>query len=258
MDSLKLFTERLPALETLPETPKTYWYVSAGDDFRGPVAFTQYHINHELVHHGRDFVKPDLFIYNSVGKEVLELKEKLTKGEVELRSDHSTRLVARNCKSLKLRDEVIFEINENYINSENLNLNDYEMDRAFYFELEVSGHNYCEIQRILYFQAENIDFFHKIILKNIFNIQYLCSTREGLSWGACKKSIVDYIYQDHYPNFFTNVGFKPSFNILSKNFTNKLFEDAVDGSISVEPNYGKFISESEKYVDDSVIYKISY
>ncbi len=258
MNTLQLFTEKVPELESLPSQPKVYWYPSAGMDFRGCVAFTDYRIQHELEIHGREFIKPELFLLNCLGSEVIELKEKLENGEVEVWSDPSTRLTARNYQSLELRDDIVFQINSDYIDTENLNLNDFESDRAFYFELEVSGQHYIEIQKVLYFEAENIDFFHKIILQSMFDTKYLCTTREGLSWGNCKMSIIDYIYGENQPQFFADHGFAPTFQILSNNYTKKILEDAVEHSMSVVPNFGKFISENDDFTDDSVIYKVNY
>jgi hypothetical protein len=177
---------------------------------------------------------------------------------VVLFHDQSTIIKAKNYQSLEVRNEISFETNPYYIDLEILKVDDYQTNTALYFEIEVAGENYLEVQKILYFQVENIEFFKKVILANIFEITYLCNTREGLSWGGCNKSIIEHIYKDNHPHFFLEYGFAPTFQIISNNFTKELFEVAVEGSISVEPNYGKFISESEKYVDDSVIYKISY
>jgi len=258
MDTLQLFTHRIPELEKLPLKPEIFFYPSAGIDFRGCVAFTDHRIRHEQKHHGRKFTKPDLYVYNCLGSEVLELKEKLSQGDVELWNDRSTRIIARNYHTLELRPDINFEINPDYIDAENLNLNDFESDRVFYFELLILGENYSEIQRVLYFEAENVDFFNQIILTNIFQTKYLCTTREGLAWGNCKKSIIDYIYLENEPHFFTNHGFMPSFNILFNDYTKEMFVDAVRDSFSVVPYYGNYISESEQFPNDSIIYKIKY
>lgn len=259
MDSLQLFTQSIPELEYLPTKPRIYWYPSAGIDFRGPVAFTKYRIQHQKIHHGRDYLKPDLYIFNCLGPEVTDLIRRLEQGvEVELFNDCITKIVAKNYQLLVVRDDISFEINPEFIDVEILNLDEYQTNIAFYFELEVSSESYCETQKILYFKAENIDFFEKIILTNIFETSYLCNTREGLSWGGCNKSIIEHIYKDNYPHFFTTQGFKPKFNILSTNFTKELFETAVEGLISIVPYYGNYISESEEFRNDSMIYKLSY
>ncbi len=259
MDSLQLFTQSIPELESLPSQPRIYWYPSAGIDFRGPVAFTNFRIQNQKIHHGRDYVKPDLFIFNCLGPEVIDLRNKLEQGvEVELFNDNISRIVAKNYRVLEVRNEISFEINPSFIDIEILNLDEYQTNIAFYFEFEVFSESYCETQKILYFKAENIDFFEKIILTNIFETSYLCNTREGLSWGGCNKSIIEHIYNDNHPHFFTTQGFKPTFNILSNNFTKELFETVVEGSISTVPYYGNYISESEQYRNDSIIYKLSY
>jgi hypothetical protein len=261
MDSLRLFSERLPALESLPEIPSILWYPSAGVDFRSPVFLTKHHIDFEKKHHGRNFKNPDLFILNCMGPEVVELRAKLELGgELVLLNDHSTKILARNYQSLKIREDINFQINPDFIDTEALNLYDYHTNFAFYFELEVSGENYSETQKILYFECENIDFFNQIILSNIFETTYLCATREGIAWGRCRKSVIDYIYLENQPSFLINRGFKPEFNILFTDFTRVIFEEAANNSdlLSIKTNYGRYISKSDGFSNDSVIYKIAY
>jgi hypothetical protein len=67
MDSLQLFKNRIPELEILPTRPKALWYVSAGVDFRAPVFLTQHHIDLEFKHHRREFIKPEIFVFNAMG-----------------------------------------------------------------------------------------------------------------------------------------------------------------------------------------------
>ncbi len=261
MDSLQLFTNRIPELEALPTRPQTLWYVSAGVDFRAPVFLTQHHIDLEIKHHGREYIKPEIFVFNAMGSEVVELKQKLeVGGEVLLYHDHSTIINAKNYQSLEVRDDISFETNPDYIDLEILNVNENQTNTALYFEIEVAGENYSEVQKILYFQVENIEFFKKVILTNIFEIVYMCSTREGLSWGLCKKSIVEFIYSDNHPHFFLEYGFAPKFQIISRNYTKQIFEDAVEStnSVSILPDYGNYISDSDKSINDSIIYRISY
>tara|TARA_R110002072_G_scaffold287464_6_gene453187 strand:+ start:3728 stop:4513 length:786 start_codon:yes stop_codon:yes gene_type:complete len=261
MDSSQLFTARIPELESLPAQPCVYWYPSAGIDFRGPVAFTYFRIQHEKKYHGRNYRKPDLFILNCLGSEVTDLRRKLEQEiEVNLFNDHNTIIKAKNYQSLEIRDDIIFETNPEYIDFEVLENAENQTNTALYFEIEVAGENYLEVQKILYFQVENIEFFKKVILVNIFEILYLCSTREGLAWGFCKKSIIEYIYSDNHPYFFYEHVFRPTFIIISRNYTKQIFEDAVENtdSLSVKSNYGNFISESDDFTNDPIIYKINY
>jgi hypothetical protein len=61
-------------LNTLPIIQKSFWYLSAGDDFRGPVFFSQHHLEQGGRHHGKIFSKPDVFMYNCLGNEIKELR----------------------------------------------------------------------------------------------------------------------------------------------------------------------------------------
>lgn len=259
MESQKLFVKRVAKLEELPEKPKVFWYVSAGDDFRGPVFLTQYHIDHEARHHGRDLEKPDLFVYNCLGQEVEDLKSKLSRGRtVELFNDGGTRIVANNYQVLDLNEDVNFQVNPDYIEVGHV-LDSTKQKTAFYFELDIINRNYTETQKILYFEAENIDFFKKIILSDFFETRYLCATREGMAYGNCKKSIIDYIYRDAQPSFYTVNGFRPKYNILFDDFTNDVFQNAIVDSLALKAKhkYGDYIRD--KNGDQlSIVHKLDY
>lgn len=259
MDSLQLFSKKIAELECLPEKPKIFWYPSAGQDFRGPVAFTSFHINHELKHHGREYPKPDLYVYNSLGEELLELKNKLSiDGDEILFQDHSTSIIAKNFNTLELNVMTELEISYEYIDTENLNLNEFNLNKVFYFELEICGENYAEIKKVLYFQAENNDFFQKIILNNFFKTDYLCATQEGLAWGRCYKSIIECIFNENQFEIFNELGFKPIYFILSVDFTKTLFDNYVEASnIFSAKKYGKYISKLE-FEEETIIYKAKY
>lgn len=206
-----------------------------------------------------------MFVYNCLGDVVRELKMKLSKGDgVELYNDDITRITGNNFKVLSVNDTINFEVNPDYIEVGHVQLPEKEKE-AFYFELVIAGENYSETQKILYFEHENIDFFNKIILRGFFNTKYLCATREGTGQGNCLKSIIEYIYTEEQPNFYTNQGFKPKFNIISSKEVNG-FDAAVEGSnlLNIHKDYFQYIYEKDHTIwgsgfwKDSTIYKIEY
>ncbi len=272
MNSLDLFTETIPELEILYEKPKIFWYVSAGEDFRGPVLLTQHHIEYLKIHHKKEFIQPELFIYNCLGVDVQNLKEKLSGGRVVLFEDNSTKIVGTNFKLAILNKNIVskFIIDPTYINRDFLRYKK-TFEQAFYFELEISGGGadkmqYMEKQRILYFEWENINFFENIILGNYFDTVYLCATREGCGYGGCKKSIIEYIYSDSGPLFSSDRGFKPIYNVISKNITEDLFKESINCSelISAKEYWDDYIWEPGRInapgvLDgDSIVYKLDY
>lgn len=270
MDTQKLFVEKSAKLEELSIKPKIFWYVSAGADFRGPVFLTQYHIDHEKKHHGRELQKPDLFVYNCLGPEVQKLKNQLSMHRsVVLFDDRGTRIEGKNYEILKLNNNINFQVNPAYIIEDHIE-NTTTHKEAFYFELEISFNNiYTETQKILYFESENIDFFDKMILSDYFETLYLCATREGLGFGNCRKSIIEYIYGDSHPSFYSDRYFKPKYNILFTDFTLGKFKEAIVDSeiLTATENYVNYIQENQddffstnKYYDkpDSIVYKIDY
>lgn len=278
MDTTKLFKKKVNELESLPEKPKVFWYVSAGKDFRGPVFLTQTHINH-LLNHGRDFIKPDLFVFNCLGPDVEELRQILSNNkQYVFRNDGLTRIIGRNYTELPLNDKINFNINHEYIDPLSTqylgnNINNLAQNRPpFYFELEItgtiSGQEYTEVQKILYFEAENINFFNNIILGNYFEVLYLCATREGCGFDGCIKSIIEYIYEDHnaqarpHNPFFINSGFKPKYNIVFTDYTLKLFKDNINNNneiLKVEWEYNYYISEENfRGSQSEIIFKLNY
>lgn len=259
MESQKLFVNRVAELDELPVKPKVFWYVSAGDDFRGPVFLTQYHIDHEARHHGRDLEKPDLFVYNCLGPEVQDLRIKLSSGRrVELFNDGGTSIVAKNYKIVDLNEDIDFYVNPDYIEVGHIR-DTTNQKKAFYFELEIISRNYTETQKILYFEAENIDFYNKIILSDFFETYYLCATREGMGFGNCKKSIIDHIYRDAQPSFYSERGFKPKYGILFYDFTNSLFQEEIVDSLllSATEDHVHYICDKAGN-SDAFVYKLDY
>jgi hypothetical protein len=61
-------------------------------------------------HHGRDFGKPDLFVYNCLGPEVQDLKLNFQVVEEELFNDEGTSIVAKNY-NLDLNEDIGFHVN---------------------------------------------------------------------------------------------------------------------------------------------------
>ena len=260
MDTSKLFKNQVTELETLSNKPTVFWYVSAGDEFRGPVFLTQHHIDHLSRYNGREFIKPDLFVYNCLGEEVKDLRKKLSQGRVDLSVDDITKIEGVNYQSLSIRDDLGFHIDQEYIN-----LAPDSGSEAFYFELIITGEEYTETQRVLYFEHENIDFFNKIILKNYFNVKYLCATTEGIYGGRCMISIAQHIYKDTQPLFFTDIGFKPNYFIGAGGTTTGAFESGTKNSeiVSVTKDYGDYIwkksnKDPKESWKDAIIYKLDY
>jgi hypothetical protein len=267
MKTNELFKSSIPELENLPNKPKTFWYPSAGIDFRSIVFLSKYHVDKLQKFHNKDFTKPDLFLFTSLGPEVRDLRMWLKSNkEYILYNDNRTVLIGKNYKELALNRK-----EEKFVyDSENINLDRIRLPKlgheAFYFEIEIIGKNqyhYNETHKVIYIEHENIDVFDKIILKNYFDIEYLCATREGLHNGACRKSVVQHIYDSGEGTFYAKHGFKPKFNILFNDMTSRLFERKTSRSeiINTTKNYHYYLPEAKPYDTfwtDSYIYKNEY
>src|SRR5690625_2556829 len=167
MNTSNLFQHSIPALENLPAVPKIFWYVSAGDDFR-PISFlSSFNRNHQLEHHGRAFSKPDLFVFNGLGRESDELYTNLrTRFRHVLFEDDNTRIVASGFQELALKDEIEqqLQISSDYF----LLAEEYAQrssTRVYLFNVRITSVGRgTETHKVLYFEHENIDFFKNIIL----------------------------------------------------------------------------------------------
>ena len=242
MDSLQLFNQVIPELEELPKKPKVFWYVSAGDeDFRGPAFLTQHNIDKRAEHNGRIFEKPDLFLYNCIGPEVTILKEKLKADNIVLFSDSTTTIRGKNFRQFGFSDSIHLEVSPEYFDIfTHGDLIPEREQAAFYFEIDVIKENHTETQKILYLIHENIDVFRKVILQGHFEVTYLCVIREGLAQGACKKSIIEVVFQDRDFLNYANIGFKPKYFILD------LSSSALERFQDAENRYSDLF-ESERY-----------
>lgn len=262
MDSKRIFTQLVPELETLPTTPNIFWYVSAGDDFRGLSFLSSYNIDHQMEHHKKELKRPDLFVFNCLGPETDDLVEKLkTQTNPIIFSDQITTIKASNFKELILLNEIQSQL---YIDPKYILIAEEYRDRkstpVYYFEIEVSGDDYTDNHKVLYFEHENIDFFQKIILNSFFKVQYLCATREGMGFGFCKKSIVDHIYKEGANNFYFDKGFRPDYLILFNDFTRDLFKKEIEDSVLISYSEGfcNYPSESPERWGDATVFKLEY
>lgn len=257
MDTTKLFQEPIPELSGLPAHPKAFWYVSAGRDFHGPVFLTDDRIQQVQRHEGRLFEKPDLFVFSCVGQEVNELRELLARqnGGVLFKDDRTT-IVGENHQRLTVLPpfNADQELNPEHINHDHA---DGFLGDAFYFEARITGHGYQnapyeETQKLLYFNYENIDFFRKIILHNLFDVRYLRATHEGAAWGGNRRSIITHIHDQE--DLYIGNGFMPGYIILSEGVSSgQTLQDAFDS---------KRIIDLDRYtgysLDRSVIHKVGY
>ena len=266
MNSLDIFSERVQELEDLPEKPNIFWYVSAGDDFRGPVFLSDHYINYMNTKHGKQFSRPDLFVFNCLGHETDNLHTRLRRHDnPRLFSDRRIRVTAKNFQMLTIKRSIqeTLQVNPEYMYF----CEEYVARRrtiAFFFEVDIVGVSYAGIhyedtQKILYFAHENIDFFNNIILKNFFNVEYLCATREGCGMGGCRKSIVEHIYKDGDPLFYSERGFRPAFNVLFNDFTADLFEEQTKSSEIVDAEeYCKLYPQERGGGRLSTVYRVGY
>ena len=215
--------------EEMPLLPNVYWYVSAGMDFRGPVYLTGFHINHLKRHHQYELKKPDLYVFNCLGGEIKDLIDNLDSiknGGYTVYSDGRTEILVTKYLAVKIdREKVNYEINPKFIVKAHVSdpIKKKKHDAALLtLKIKSLSIGFEEEVKVIYLQMENINCFQEFILKHkAVNVQYLCTTREGLAWGNCKRSIIKEIYDtDHH---YLPQGFNPEYVITLNDCTRFFF-----------------------------------
>lgn len=220
------------------KTLNVLWYPSAGQDFR-PINFLS-QLNIQRLH--KDGVKmetPQLFVYSCLGPEVKRFVENYrnSNNEFKLYEDLDTKIESKEFIPLEIirgGDYCNYNIDTNFINEnygidplENRELScDYD---AFFMKGQITHkqEGVTEDFFLLYFFQENINFFHEVLLKKKkFDVQWLCTDREGCGMGGCLKSMITHIYVDNKPDCFRENGFKPQYIIPFTDFTLDQLRDA--------------------------------
>ncbi|NLO70054.1 MAG: hypothetical protein GX102_03745 [Porphyromonadaceae bacterium] len=264
MKTSALFTQTFAPLELLPEKPKVFWYASSGRDFFPSIFQNCKSIYENQENNNKFFLKPDLFVYSCLGNEVNKLRELLQNDNSTLFENQDFIVTGKNYYPLSLQNVFNYEVSPDHIELSYINIPEIQ-DSVFYFEVDVKTNGYSETQRFLFFEWENIHFFHEILIR-FFEVIYFHNRREGLGFGNCLKSIIEFIYQDNAPNFLIDGGFKPKFAIIDhSSSTFEIFFNAVINSqlISLTSNYGVFPSMingnfGEGQIPDCKIFKLEY
>lgn len=215
----------------MPLVPNVYWYVSAGMDFRGPVYLTDYHINHLKRHHQYELKKPDLYVFNCLGDEIKELidnRDIIRNGAYTVYADGRTEILVTKYVALSIdREKVNYQINPQFVEKAHVSdpMKKKNHDAALLrLKIKSLSIGFEEEVKVIYLQMENINCFHEFILKHkAVNVQYLCTIREGLAWGNCKRSMIKEIYNTNH--HYLPQGFNPEYVITFNDFTKSLFLD---------------------------------
>lgn len=198
--------------------PKTFWYVSAGRDFRPLVFLSDAYRQHRLA--GLSIKRPELFVYTCLGADGLHgLKAGMT-----VYKDNRTEITILSLQPLQIdRGKVTYLINPDFVHFADDPLLKHDHDAAL-MELEVKSLTLGTTDRfsLLYLAMENINCFEKVMANGWFDVQFLCTTREGLGFGGCGKSILSHVYEEG--RNLTH-RFHPRFVITWSDYTDQLFRN---------------------------------
>ena len=199
--------------------PKTFFYVSAGRDFRPLVFLSDAYRQHRLAEHS--IPRPDLFVYSCLGSDGLHgLKTGMT-----VFKDKRTEIAILSLQPLRIdRKKTAYRIDSALIHGVEDPLLDHDYDAAL-MEVEVKSLTLGTSDRfpLLYLAMENINCFDELMSKGWFDVQFLCTTREGLGFGNCGKSLIQHLYTEGRNR---TKNFHPRFLITWGDYTDTLFRNS--------------------------------
>ena len=198
--------------------PTVCWYPSSGHDFRPLVFFSDAYRKQHLGH--LRMPRPELFIYSCLSGGGPGLKQ-LAAG-LTLFEDGRSRITLVQQTPLCIdRTRLSYRIDPDYIYSPEDPLRDLDHDAAL-LEVKVESltKGTAETFDVLYLAMENINCFEELLSTGLFKVQYLCTTREGVGMGGCKKSVLQHIYAE---GRLSPKNFDPPFVITWEDYTDELF-----------------------------------
>lgn len=262
--SLKdLFSVNICEVFDIPEKPCVFWYPSSGiDDYRANLFLTDYVIENQKLNHNRILLKPDLFLYNCLYFDEIMTNFKLSvqKNNI-LYKDSNTIITATKFVQLALNpNTIVFSVDFNNID-DNASIPP-KGKEAFYFEIEVTinlnSAPIKEVQKILFFETENIDFFNKVISQDYFQVEYFSASYQGLN---CKKDILNHIYKENI-SIVSNRKFMPKYIVVD---LTENIESIVNECEGIEISIPEFWNFPSRYINGistgeltNKVYQISY
>lgn len=181
---------------TLPtDLNSVAWHPSAGHDFSPLVAYSKgYLCGKEAL---SDLTPATLHIMTCLACCEEELMEILESEERVLFEDGRTHMRIVNYQMLELKNEDLWR----RPSRRNFNLSGREevfrqqKSDGFIAQVEIrcKETGYCERVPMLYLLGENIATYHTFIQSGLFKVRHIKATCEGLAFGGCSRSLIDFI-----------------------------------------------------------------
>ena len=169
---------------------------------------------------GLSIQRPDLFVYSCLGADGLHsLKAGMT-----LYKDKRTEITILLLQPLRIdRRKTAYRIDSAFVHFAEDPLKDHDNDAAL-MEVEVKSLTLNTSDRfpVLYMAMENLNCFEEVMSKGWFDVQFLCTTREGLGFGNCGTSLIQHLYTEG--RNLTH-RFHPRFVITWGDYTDSLFRN---------------------------------
>ena len=209
MSISSIFNRNLIGLHHL-RSAKVFLYPSAGMDFRPLVYFNTLSDSWRKTNLNREITSPDVFVFSSIGSELKEFGRNLKQGlyrNSPLYEDATTLLeVTRPHRYVSFSDDINLEVNTDYIDDRyGQYQNAFGENNGVYLTVKYTHKRTgksCAMKLIM-LEIENMNFMDEIVSKKKLDIEILCTTREGLGFGFCLHSVLEYwtTNRSRFPDF---------------------------------------------------------
>ncbi|MBM73780.1 MAG: hypothetical protein CMK59_00150 [Proteobacteria bacterium] len=216
--------------------PKVFWYASAGDDCR-PLVF----MHPEYQKQTLNLSPPELFIFSCLPPQKTYGQDRI-KDNLLYRDQHTEITCLKTEKMFINRNHVEYRINRDWsrfgrdprgkTHDAVLALVEIKSNRC-------SPHN----SLVLYLHMENNNCFDSILSSGVFDLKYICATREGLALGGCGKSIMKHLYQDGEIVKAQKNNCDPKTVVLSRGQAHRIFQSHINEHYVKATCLGNYIPE---------------
>lgn len=174
------------------------WHPSAGHDFSPLVAYARGYLEGKEAL--SDLTPATLHIMTCLAACEEQLMTLLKSEERVLFEDHRTRMRIVDYQMLELRNEGLWRRPSprhfNHSGRETL-FREHSSDGFMaWVEIFCKDTGYREEVPLLYLLGENIATYKEFVRSGLFQIRHIKATCEGLAFGGCRRSLIDYICQN--------------------------------------------------------------
>ncbi len=176
------------------------WHPSAGKDFTPIVAYSKGYLGGQEAL--ADLTPATLHVMTCLGGYEEPLMNYLKSEDRVLFEDHQTRVRIASYEMLELKNERLWSrpSRRNYnLGGRETIFSEQDSD-GFIARVEIlcKKTGYLEEVPVLYLLSENIATYEEFVRSGLFQVRHIKATCEGLAFGGCSRSLIDYICESQW------------------------------------------------------------